>query len=188
MGKEGSEGGEEEPTVCLSQKCSTFCYCRVLIRSLILRPSLSPSLPSPLLNSMCFEGERFRPCDLRDPKLRWAIGVRFTSSGQGERYFYKAFQPELCLSRTKKGPTLGDCSGWGAKRWSIKGGQLAQGDGDMCVVRNFDNSAGMEKCKEAFEFVSAVPHDPAVTATGGQGGVSKLTQSVPVTAGIGIGY
>jgi len=170
--------------LCSSTFKSTWM---LVIHTLFLIPSLPPSP-----HSMCFEGERFRPCDLRDPKLRWAIGVRFTSSGQGERFFYKAFQPELCLSRTtskgKKGVTLGDCSGWGAKRWSIKQGQLAQGDGDMCVVRNFDNSAGMEKCKEAFEFVSAVPHDPAVTATGGQGGVSKLTQSVPVTAGIGIGY
>jgi hypothetical protein len=50
----------------------------------------------------------------------------------------------------------------------------------MCVVRNFDNTAGIEKCTEAFEYLSAVPHDPTA---------GKLTQGGPVTtAGIELGY
>lgn len=143
----------------------------------------------PIHCSMCLEGERFRPCDLLDPRLRWAVGVRFTGSGQGERYFHKALEPDVCLARTgrKYGLTLSDCKAWGTKRWSIKGGRLAQGDGRWCVVRQFNNSAGMERCGVAFEFVSAVPHDPAVTATEGPV-TTKLTQHVPVMAGIGLGY
>eukprot|EP00966_Prymnesium_polylepis_P231185 5349898-Prymnesium_polylepis.1 len=61
-------------------------------------PSLTSSIP--LINSICFDGERFRPCDLRDPLLRWSMGVRLTG-GQGERFFYKAFQPDLCLTWTR---------------------------------------------------------------------------------------
>lgn len=125
-------------------------------------------------DGFCFDGARFRPCDLRDYNLRWAVGVRFTGSGQGERFFYLAYKPDVCLTRTSKGPQLGACNVWGAKRWSIKGGQLSQGDGQWCVVRHYDNSAGFEKCSAAWEFISAVPHDPSA------GGAKK-----PITAGIG---
>jgi hypothetical protein len=116
-------------------------------------------------DGVCFDGERFRPCDLRDYKLRWSVGVKFANNGQGERFFYKAYQPELCLLRTGKGvPKLGDCSNWGTKRWSIKAGQLAQEDGTWCLVRHHDNTAGFDKCAVAYEFISAVPYEPAAVA------------------------
>ena len=68
--------------------------------------------------------------------------MSFSGSSQGERYLYKWAQPDACLVKTGKGPKLGECNTWGAKRWSLKHGKLAHDGGKSCLVRNHDNTGG----------------------------------------------
>lgn len=118
-------------------------------------------------DGFCFDGDRFVACDVNDWRLRWGVGITFKNNGQAYRYFYKIFEEGVCLQRTGKGAKLGDCSHWGAKRWSLQGGRLAH-DGDHCIVRNHDNSAAFVKCKEGYyEHISPVPYESSLAPTVG---------------------
>ncbi len=140
-------------------------------------------------DGFCFDGERFVACDPNSWHLRWGVGVRLAGSGTAERYLYKYYDSDVCLQRTGKGPRLGDCWHSGAKRWSLKGGRLAQ-DGVHCVVRRFDNSASFAKCSEGYyEHISPVPYESSLApAVRGGGGAAAAT--IPIGGGgrLPLGY
>lgn len=116
----------------------------------------------------CFDGERFKACDKHDLSLLWGIGVHFGRSGDGQRYLYKITRPAECLVRGGKGPKLGECNrSPRAPGWSITGGQLA--DGHWCLVRFHDNTAGFDKCSEAYEALSVVPRSEMQERSIGRG-------------------
>lgn len=132
-------------------------------------------------DGFCFNGEKFVACDTNDWRLRWGVGIKFAGNGQAERYLYKLFEADVCLQRTGKGPRLGECSHWGARRWSLKGGRLAH-DTHHCIVRNIDNSATFVKCSEGYyEHISPVPYESSLAPTAGG------TSTIPIGAGGGGG-
>lgn len=152
-------------------------HCDIGYTGLVLaKADLNDGFYLEAADGFCFDGERFVACSPNNRQLRWAVGVRFAGGRQAERYFYKTAESDVCLTRTGKGPRLGECSRSGAKRWSLEGGRLAH-EGKHCVVRLHDNSAALAKCSEGhYEHLSPVPYQSSMPSssswslTGGAGG------------------
>jgi len=103
-------------------------------------------------DSTCFDGTIFRRCDPSSPSQVWGVRVAFTSKGDPTRSFHRWSDPTKCLVREGSKISVGKCTDSGAKRWGLQRGQLSQGDGAFCVVRDLKSNAHAQKCSTGFEY------------------------------------
>lgn len=167
-------GGKQDKKLKRFKNSVMMSHCEKGYTGLVLaKAPLNEGFFLQAADGFCFDGSRFVACEANDWRLRWGVGIKFNSGGQADRYFYKMFEEDVCLQRTGKGPRLGECSHWGAKRWSLQGGRLAHDN--HCIVRNHDNSAGFVKCNEGyFEHISPVPYESSLAPTVGGAGGGRL--------------
>ena len=104
-------------------------------------------------DTMCYDGEKFRPCSDEDPSLRWGFGITFAGwSGAPETQLYKFYNTSSCLVDHRGGAVLGPCTSSAARGWGLRAGRLSRnGDGlrsGKCVQRDLDAKAVLAKCSD----------------------------------------
>jgi len=100
----------------------------------------------------CFDGSKFRTCQ-SSSKLLWGVGIKYIWE-KAYRYFYNIEDSSKCISQSGSKVQLGDCTSSSSLKWGLSDGKLSSQNGKMCIARLVDDSAVMEKCQVASEYIT----------------------------------